>query len=159
MLPNDGSIPSRSFAIVSIQARLDLVQRSFFQDRTQSADLVAPNLTQTSLIALLLDITNGGVILEFTAVRSDHSDDSALGEHCHANGWCADVWPLASYKQDDYLDANDPRFARFLSIASRSPFLYQIGLAGSADTSVNRRAAGATVFSDDGADHVHLGAQ
>jgi hypothetical protein len=104
----------------------------FFQRDSQRTDLLDENLTQTTLIALLSDLVAKGYHVELTAVRSDHSDDSALGFHCHAHGFCADLWPLTG----------------------PTP-----GLAGSADTPANRAAAGATVFSDSGADHVHLGSQ
>jgi hypothetical protein len=129
-----------------------------FQDESQQTDLLDIQKTKTELIALLLDIVNAGFILEITAVKSDHHDDSALGEHCHFNGFCADLWPLNSNNPGDYMDASDPRFRKFLSTAAASVWLYQIGLAGSADTPANKEAAGSTVFDDDGADHVHLGA-
>jgi hypothetical protein len=144
---------------MSQQARNALVSELVFQDATQSSDLENVDLTQTQLIALLLDLTNKGWNIEITAVRTDHSDDRSLGLHCHANGYCADLWPLASSAPQDYLDAGDPRFQQFLSDAAASPWLYQIGLAGSAYTPANVTAAGPTVFQDDGADHVHLGAQ
>ena len=118
-----------------------------------------PSLTQTQLIALLLDLVNAGFHMEITAVRTDHSDDSALGEHCHANGYCADLWPLGSSTPGDYLDATNPYFQQFLEAAAASPWLYQIGLAGSAWTASNAAAAGPTVFQDDGQDHIHLGAE
>jgi hypothetical protein len=144
---------------VSQQARDALVAKLVFQDDTQASDLENVNLTQTQLIALLTDLTNKGWHIEITAVRSDHSDDSALGFHCHAHGFCADLWPLASAEAGDYLDATDPRFQSFLKDAAASSWLYQIGLAGSAYTDANVAAAGPTAFQDDGADHVHLGAQ
>lgn len=143
---------------MSTAARQQLVAKSFFQADSQKSDLMDTSLTTTQLIALLLDVVNAGFILEFTAVRTDHSDDSGLGFHCHAHGFCADLWPLASPIAGDYLDASDPRFQRFLEAAAKSRWLYQIGLAGSAWTTANAAAAGPTVFKDDGADHVHLGA-
>ena len=51
----------------------------------------------------------------------------------------------------------DPRFQKFLEDVSKNQYLYQIGLAGSADIAINHTAAGSTVFSDDGGDHVHIG--
>ena len=146
---------------MSIQARRQLIDSpaTFFQhEAEQHADLMDPAKTQTELIALLLELVGKGHVLEFTAIRSDHSDDSCLGYHSHADGFCADLWPLASRTAGDYLDASDDRFAAFLADAARSHWLYQIGLAGSADTRANQIAAGRTEFPDDGADHVHLGA-
>ena len=143
---------------MSIQAREKLVVQLVFQRDSQSTDLLDVNLTQTELIALLLDLTNKGWHIEITAVRSDHSDDSALGLHSHANGYCADLWPLASATPGDYLDASSASFRLFLADAADSSWLYQIGLAGSANTPENMAAAGPTAFADDGADHVHLGA-
>ncbi len=151
---------------MSIQARDQLVNghETVFQRNSQRIDLLNPSLTQTQLIALLLELTAKGHILLFTAVRSDHHDDSGLGRPpafigTHAHGWAADCWLLNSTAPTDFVDADDARFQRFLADAAASPWLHQIGLAGSADIAANRAAAGSTVFSDDGADHVHLGAQ
>lgn len=142
---------------MSTQARQELCSRLVFQDDTQQSDLMDPNKTQTELIALLLDVTNN-CPWEVTAVRTDHSDDSGLGEHSHANGYCLDGWPLHSKTAGDYMDSNEPAFQVALGRARQSSWLYQIGLAGTAWTPENEAAAGSTVFHDDGADHVHLGA-
>lgn len=145
---------------MSIAARQALVDspQTVFQHDSQRSDLLDPNLTQTGLIALLTELVAKGHVLLFTAVRSDHGDDSALGEHSHANGYCADLWPNHSANPTDYIDATDPAFAVFLADCAKSAWLYQVGLAGTAWTSANAVAAGDTVFRDDGADHVHLGA-
>ncbi|HEX3670249.1 MAG TPA: hypothetical protein VHT92_00960 [Candidatus Cybelea sp.] len=144
---------------MSQEARQELVNLLVFQSPVEKGDLLDPNRTQTQLIALLLDLAKGkGWHIEITAVRTDHHDDSALGLHCHANGYAADCWPLASATPGNYLDAGDPRFASFLRDAAASSWLYQIGLAGSAYTAANMAAAGSNAFQDDGADHVHLGA-
>lgn len=146
---------------MSVQARQALVAspNTIFQRQSQRDDLLAPDLTQTGLIALLSDLVAKGHIIEFTAIKSDHHDDSDLGEHCHWNGYCADLWPLASTTPGDYLDASDPRFSTFLRDLAEVACLYQIGLAGSAWTQANAIAAGPTVFRDLGADHIHAGAQ
>ena len=144
---------------MSQQARQYLVSKLFFQDDTQKPDLLNENMTQTDLIALLVELVNKGHHIEITAVRTDHSNDSGLGEHCHANGYCADMWPLTGPTAGAYLDAGDAAFQKFLQDAAASQWLYQIGLAGSAYTSANVAAAGSSVFQDDGADHVHLGSQ
>ena len=144
---------------MSQQARQELVNLLVFQSSTEKGDLLDPNRTQTQLIALLLDLAkNHGWHIEVTAVRTDHHDDSSLGLHCHANGYAADCWPLASATPGNYLDAGDSRFQQFLKDAAASSWIFQIGLAGSAYTSANMGAAGQTAFKDDGADHVHLGA-
>lgn len=146
---------------MSVEARQLLVNHphTIFQSQSQRDDLLDPTKTQTGLIALLQDLIAKGFIILFTAVKSDHHDDSALGEHCHFNGYCADVWPLKSTNATDYLDATDPKFDLFLKVASSNQYLYQIGLAGSADIPACRSSAGSTCFSDDGGDHVHLGSQ
>ncbi len=144
---------------MSQEARHELVNLLVFQRGTERGDLLDPNRTQTQLIALLLDLAKThGWHIEITAVRSDHHDDSGLGLHCHANGYAADCWPLKSATPQDYLDAGDPRFQKFLRDAAASSWTYQIGLAGTADTSTNMAAAGKTAFQDSGPDHVHLGA-
>jgi hypothetical protein len=142
---------------VSIAAREALCNRLVFQRDSQRSDLMDPNLTQTGLIALLLDVT-AGTTWEVTAVRSDHHDDSALGEHTHANGYCLDGWPLNSKTPGDYMNANTLVFDKALRAASGSAWLYQIGLAGSAWSDEAVQNAGPTAFHDDGADHIHLGA-
>lgn len=146
---------------MSVTAREQLVRSpdTFFQRASERSDLLDPDVTQTSLIALLLDALKAGFIIEFTAVVSDHSDDSAKGLHSHHNGYAVDCWPLASSSAGDYLDAGDSRFANFLRACASSKYLYQIGLASSAWTLRNQEAAGSTVFHDDGDDHVHLGAK
>lgn len=144
---------------MSQEARDALVAKLVFQRDSQRSDLENIDVTQTQLVALLTELTNRGWNIEITSVRTDHSDDSALGFHCHAHGFCADLWPLASSTPGDYLDAGDPEFQEFLKDAAESQWIYQIGLAGSAWTSANAAAAGPTVFEDDGADHVHLGAK
>lgn len=146
---------------MSIEARTRLISspNTFFQHVSQKIDLASVEKTNTDLIALLLELIGKGHILEFTAIKSDHRNDSALGTHCHFNGYCADLWPLATHADGDYLDAGDPRFAAFLADVARSQYLYQVGLAGSAWTSTNAVAAGDTVFHDSGPDHIHLGAK
>lgn len=95
---------------MSLQARQDLVNKLVFQRDSEKSDLMDPNMTQTTLIALLLDLVNKGHHIEITAIRTDHSDDSSLGLHCHHNGYCADLWPLGSTAPGDYLDASNPYF-------------------------------------------------
>lgn len=146
---------------MSLQARAGLVNHpnTVFQSDSQKTDLLDERITQTDLIAFLLELVNKGHILEFTAIKSDHHDDSDLGEHCHYYGWCADVWPLDKCVAGAYLDPDDNRFQRFLADAAASKWVHQIGLAGSAWQPLNQLAAGNSVFHDGGEDHVHLGAQ
>lgn len=131
----------------------------FFQDATQYADLLDSTKTQDCLISFLLNLLSHGFHVELTAVKTDHHDDSDLGLHCHFNGYCVDCWPLSSAKPGDYQDAGTKAFRKFLQTAASNPYLYQIGLAGSADTAANQVAAGHTVFSDNGEDHIHFGSQ
>jgi hypothetical protein len=146
---------------LSLEARQHLVDSplTFFQNESQKSDLLGVDVTQTGLIALLEDLVARGFAIEITAVRSDHHDDSALGEHCHARGYCVDLWPLTKPEAGAYVDAGDPYFRQFLQAVAASPWLYQIGLAGSAQSDANRTAAGESVFDDDGADHIHIGAK
>lgn len=149
---------------MSIAARKALVAspNTIFQRDSQRSDLLDPTKTQTELIAALRFLIGAGHIIEFTAIRSDHHDDSGLnptGVGTHARGWAADCWPLASTSPGDYVDAGDARFAAFLQDCAKMPFLFQIGLGGSADTSANQAASGDTCFSDNGGDHIHLGTQ
>jgi hypothetical protein len=134
-----------------------LVQKLVFQDISQKTDLQNPAITQTGLIEMLMYLVQKGHHMEITAVKSDHHNDSALGLYCHFNGYCVDLWPLASVTPGDYLDATNPYFQTFLKDVASSPVLYQIGLAGSAVTRANILAAGITYFQDDGGDHVHIG--
>jgi hypothetical protein len=146
---------------VSIEAREALVDspQTIFQRDSQRSDLLDPTITQTGLIALLADLISKGWFIEFTAVKTDHHDDSALGLYCHFNGFCADCWPLASANAGDYLDATDPRFVAFCADIAIAIDLFQVGLAGTAWTPKAIAAAGPTCFHDDGADHVHLSAR
>lgn len=146
---------------MSVEAREQLVNSGhlFFQDDSQKSDLLDPDLTQTGLIALLSDLVfRFGHHLEITAVRKDHHDDHALGVHCHFDGYAVDLWPLNSATAGDYMDAGSDAFKAFLEHGAESDWLYQVGLAGSADTPRNRYFAGRTAFEDDGGDHVHFGA-
>lgn len=143
---------------MSIQARQTLVKKLIFQRDSQRADLLDPQKTKTQLIALLTEITKF-YPLEITAVRSDHHDDSEKGEHCHANGYAVDCWPLRSNQAEDYAQAESGTMSSFLRYAAASPWLHQIGLGGSADTETNRGWAGPTCFEDSNEDHVHISAQ
>jgi hypothetical protein len=146
--------------------REELVAKLVFQDASQKADLLDDSVTKTQLIGLLLELTVRGFHIEITAVKSDHHDDSYLGEHCHFNGYCADCWPLNSPTPGDYMDASSPEFRKFLEAAAASSYRFQIGLAGDgpndptnyADSPANMAAAGSSAFHDDGGPHVHLGA-
>lgn len=134
--------------------------RTVFRNDSQRADLLDPYKTQDALIALLCGLAlERGYFILFTAIRTDHGDDSGLGYHCHAHGFCADVWPLHSENATDYVDASEPLFQQFLRDAARSAYIHQIGLAGSAYTVGNIAACAGRAFQDDGGDHVHLGAQ
>jgi len=143
---------------MSQEARQALVDspNTFFTADSQRSDLLDETITQTGLIALLSDLVAKGHIIEFTAIKTDHSDDSALGLHCHFNGYCADLWPLRSRTAGDWIVADN--LGPFCANAAADPCLFQIGLAGTAWTPKAIAAAGPTCFHDDGADHIHLGA-
>jgi hypothetical protein len=150
---------------MSTQARIQLVNSTVIRDESAVLDLLNVDPltgTNTDLIALLLDAVDAAKALAcvvlITSVRSDHSDDASLGLHSHANGYCADTWLLNSRADGDYVDALSPTFTSWLSAVRTSPWLYQIGLAGSAATTVNLSVVAPIGFIDDGADHVHLGA-
>lgn len=130
---------------------------TIFQHSSQRSDLLDQNVTNTNLIELVGDLLAKGHIIEFTAIKSDHHDDSALGRHCHFNGFCIDCWPLASLTPGDYLSIGDPRCLAFLHDAGIDPVHYQTGLTPDAYTHDAITAAGSGVFEDDGGSHIHLG--
>lgn len=140
---------------MSIQVRQELISKLVFQSFSQSLDLLNPDVTNTYLVEGLHHIVNNGWILEITAVRSDHHDDSMLGKWCHFNGYAVDCWPLKSNHAGDYYDAGDPEFSKFLSQLPNVPGIKQVGLAGSA--ALSSFLAQSLYFQDDGADHVHIG--
>jgi hypothetical protein len=143
---------------------------TIFQNPSERADLLDEAKTSTYLIELLYDIcVTKNWAVEFTAIRSDHHDDSSLGEapqyigtHWggeNGPGWAADLWPLNTPTAGDYIDASDPKFQQFLEACGVEPERMQTGLAGSAYTHADVVAAGSGVFQDAGADHVHLSAK
>lgn len=145
----------------SIETRQLLVAKLFFQTESQKKDLLNPSITQTELIARLMHLINEGYYFEITRVQSDHHDDCE-GHGCHHAGWAVDCWPLITAKAGDYLDASTGAFRAFLAACAKVPYLMQIGLGGSAWSTANVEATGlslndASVFEDDGQDHVHLG--
>jgi hypothetical protein len=161
---------------VSIAARQHLVTCGdivFAKGTTHCADLLDPTKTNTYLIGALIYAVTYEIIIQPTAIYSDHHDDSALnpddprhsGTHrggveadgSPTGGFAIDCWFLASRTPCDWLDPSDPRFAHALRILARAPDLHQIGLAGAARTDENLAAAGPTVFVDGEDDHVHFG--
>ena len=151
--------------IMSIATRQWIVSHpnTKFQNDSQKNDLLNSSATKTELIAFLQYMIQKKWIIEFTAICSDHHDDTPLctagPPYCgtHAKGWAVDCWPLNSPKAGDYIDAGDPRFQAFLSTAMHAPFYMQTGLGGSANSPINQIAAGADWFPDSEADHVHFG--
>lgn len=148
---------------MSLKVRQFIVdhKNTIFRAQCQRDDLLDPARTQTGLIALIVELLQRGHILEFTAIRSDHHDDSNLDPTppyvgTHAGGFAFDCWPLASPSPGDYLDASEPRFGAFLADAAASPWHFQTGLAGSALCTANVQAAGPGEFTDSGGDHVHV---
>lgn len=132
--------------------------RTIFQRDSQRSDLLDPNMTSSGLIvALQWLVLARGYILEFTAIRTDHHDDSALGPFAHWQARAVDFWTLNSCNAGDYVDPTTHAFRQFLVDLYRAPGHAQTGLAGSANTEACRRAAGPNYFPDSGADHVHFG--
>lgn len=134
----------------------------------QRADLLDPTKTDSNVIALIQYLLDRGHIIGFTAIRSDHHDDSNLNPTpphvgTHAGGFGVDCWPLNSPNAGDWVAADGLK--PFLADAAAFPGIYQIGLAGTSDTEENREATGLPYevpqrpdcFSDGGADHIHLG--
>jgi hypothetical protein len=153
---------------LSIEARRALVNspNTIFLHDSQRNDLLDPAKTNTDLIAVLGDLVAKGHIIGFTAIHSDHHDDSGLapgplhvGTHQGGaqGGYAADCWPMASTKPGDFLDARDPRFVTFCRDVGIEPFEFQRGLAGSALTHDAITAAGRGFFQDSGGDHIHIG--
>lgn len=130
-----------------------------YQNDSQPEDIRDQETTQTYLISLLQQLHGDGWYFCVTSLVADHSDDSDLGPHGHSGGFAVDLWPLNSPTPGDYMDANDPAFAEFLSDLASYDYLHQIGLAGTAITDANIEAAGETCFLDEGADHIHVGAR
>jgi hypothetical protein len=133
-----------------------------FRSPEQRDDIVNVNCVHTQLVAFLQYLVDSRVYIEVTAVMSDHHNDldlNPIAPHCgtHAGGWAIDCWPLLRPEEGAYLDAGDERFQSFLEVAKSGPWIYQIGLAGSAYTPENIAAAGSLVFEDEGADHIHFG--
>ena len=147
---------------MSLSTREYVVSRCRFTDDTQKTDLLSPDITKTELIALLVDvlasISGGAYFIGVTAVKTDHHDDSALGEYTHFNGYCIDCWPF-DMTTNDYVPVDSDDMKNFLEAAAKSKWLFQIGLAGAAYNPQCLVWAGSTAFHDDGADHIHFGAQ
>jgi hypothetical protein len=150
---------------MSIEARQAVVNspNTFFQIESCRTDLLDPALTDTNLIALSQHLLDAGYAFEYTMVRTGHRDDGKKG---HFGGLAFDFWPLKTATAGDWLDAGDPRFQAFLACIASFKGLYQLGLAGTADTPQNAKATGLPyndfsadpcAFSDEGADHVHAG--
>jgi hypothetical protein len=147
---------------MSIQTRQIVANHPhlFYQRDSQKTDLTDVNKTQSETIGFLQHLLVQGWYIVLTAVNSDHHPDGDLSiTHIgtHEFGWAIDCWPLNSKDANDYMAPSDVHFQKFLSQAQNSPFHYQTGLGGSADTLVNRLAAGPTYFPDSSEDHIHFG--
>ncbi len=135
---------------------------------SQRSDLLDEGKTDSNLVALLEYLIDRGHAIGVTACVSDHHDDSALNPTpphvgTHAGGFAVDCWPLNTATAGDWVPADGLK--PFLADAAAFPGIYQIGLAGTADTEANREATGLPYevperpdcFSDSGDDHLHLG--
>lgn len=152
---------------MSIEARQKLVNspNTFFQHESQRTDFLDLHIVRTELVALVLELIDKGNIIEFTAVCSDHHDDSCLGPFCHRYGAAFDCWPLKTRKAGDYVPSAGDLMHKFLKDVFASKWTAQAGLAGTAQDQSNIAAAGFVVypingrlFPDDGDDHIHVGA-
>lgn len=136
--------------------------RIYYTAGSQKIDLLNPRLTNTYLIALLDYLLQKGYKIGITSVRSDHHDD---GPHGHAGGFAFDGWPCVTTAPLSWMDAADPKFQAYLVDLGAFANIRQIGLAGTADTQINKQATGLPyedwsqkcVFSDTGDDHIHHG--
>src|SRR5271155_3090431 len=142
---------------MSLEARQSLVEKLIFQDESSKSDLLDPNLTDTNLIEVLIELEGLGHNIEITAVRTDHHPDGYLGKHSHQAGRAADCWPLLSPTAGDYANENGMAFNLFLEDLRKNSLIAQVGLGGSAFTVGNMRVLGSLGFQDNGADHVHIG--
>jgi hypothetical protein len=135
---------------MSIQMRESVVAELAFSDDTQKSDLLNPDLTNTNLIAALAQAVfpaphGQGHRLLITSVRTDHSDDSALGPHCHARGFAVDLWP-----QDD-VDLH----AVAQDFCTNNPWVIKLGLGGISQ-SLALNAGDTVVFFDNSTNHLHV---
>lgn len=135
----------------------------YFTDASQKSDLLDIRQTNTNLIQILLDWQKGPwdaeygeTIIGITSVRTDHSDDSWLGEHCHAFGRAIDCWPRSYMHAGWWVPHDSPEMVGFLKFLTAHPLVFNIGLGGSVDTPENLAILGAKGFQDDGEDHVHF---
>lgn len=148
---------------MSLLARQTLVDSPYFVCRTalQRNDFLGESLIKSDLIALLLDLVVAQKRpIVVTAARSDHHPENwGASSHDHENGWALDLWPLRSLHATDYVPDEGEEMEDFLRAAAANVWLYQIGLGGGAWTQANRAAAGATVFEDNGQDHLHIAAR
>jgi hypothetical protein len=142
---------------MSMEVREELVSKLIFQDEDSKSDLLNPQLTDTELINVLMELLDEGHRIEITAVRTDHHPDGYLGVHSHQVGRAVDCWPLNSLTAGDYADENGMTFSLFLSDLRKDPLVAQVGLGGSAFTVGNMKVLGPLGFQDNGADHVHIG--
>lgn len=155
---------------MSFAARHALVahRNTLFGSDAQRQDLLDPSKTSTALIAALTYISiEKNHMIRFTAIHSDHHDDSALNpvwphEGTHrgtpeTGGFGADFWFAGSPLPDDWLEPGDHCFDQGLADLAHAPFLRQIGVSGEADTAACHALAGPTCFSDGGGAHIHLG--
>jgi len=129
----------------------------FFNKAPNHADILNENKTQTNLIEMIVNLLNKNHIIYFTAINSDHHDDSSKGLHSHHNGYAFDCWPMRTDKPEDYFDVDSEGFLKFLHDASTHMYYYQIGLTPDCHTKAAIAVSGNNCFEDDGASHIHIG--
>lgn len=156
---------------MSQQARELLCSKLIFKDEhdgtanpTQRADLMDPAMTDSGLVAMMLDVIKEDYFfVEVTAVRRDHL--TIDGPNGHNPGGCGlDGYFLKSRTHADWLDPTSPHFADGLEQAFASPWRRQIGLGGDTQTAENFTAIHDpamidtdSAFHDNSSDHIHFG--
>jgi hypothetical protein len=105
-------------------------------------DLLRVGYTDDRLVAAIgWMVENGAPPFYISAIRSDHHND---GANAHAGGHCADMYVTNS---------SDAR--AFISLASRNPYVAEIGLGGA--YKAYRSSVTRPYFNDNDATHLHIG--
>jgi len=142
---------------MSMAARIAVDKAVSIQNTSADYDLLNPDKTQTSQIAMLhTAIFQHGYKLLLTAINSDHSDDLWRGPHGHRGGFANDVGTINGV---DVGDNHETRQFCKDQIA-KNPWCNKLGtlLAVIQDPEIVALAAqhGVVIFEDEGTGpHVH----
>jgi hypothetical protein len=105
-------------------------------------DLLKAGYTDEKLVAAIgWMVQNGSPPFYISAIRSDHHND---GQAAHSGGHCADMYVL---------NGSDAR--AFIKLASRNPYVAEIGLGGAYKS--YRGEVTRPYFNDNSATHMHIG--